>query len=123
MNAPSSRDLTRVFLGTVGAFCALSALAHAQSTIETSRVEAPDGAPELVAEKVISSQTSAPAAKLAGSVVVDEERIQGRLANARVSVGGARGYIIVDPAVGRADRQADNGGKRISPSLWELFRF
>lgn len=90
---------------------------------EPPRVEAPDGAPQLAAEKVISNQSSAPAGKPAGNITVEEERIQGRLANARVSVGGGRSYTIVDPGVGRSDRQPDNGGKRISPSLWQLFRF
>ena len=35
----------------------------------------------------------------------------------------ARGYTVVDPDAGRSDRQSGNGGKRLSPSLWELFRF
>ena len=39
----------------------------------------------------------------------------------QVSVGG-RSYLIVDPAAGRYDRQADNGGRRVTPVL-ELFRF
>ena len=53
---------------------------------------------------------------------VHEERIQGRLATAQVSVGG-RSYLIVDPAAGRYDRQADNSGRRVTPVLGELFRF
>jgi hypothetical protein len=123
MNASSCHLLTRTFFGIAVAFCAATTLVHAQSAGEPSRVEVPDGAPQLAAEKVISNQSSIPVAKPTGNITVEEERIQGRLANARVSVGGARGYTIVDPAVGRADRQQDNGGKRVSPSLWELFRF
>lgn len=127
MNASSSRSSTSAFFGPVVAVfvtvCAFFAVANAQPSGEASRVEAPDGAPQLATEKAISNQSSAPVGKPAGNITVEEERIQGRLANARVSVGGGKGYTIVDPAVGRADRQPDNGGKRVSPSLWELFRF
>jgi hypothetical protein len=123
MNATSRRRLTSFFLGTVVAGGVLCTSVHAQSAGASDRSEVPDGAPQLPAEKVISSQASAPTARPAGHIVVEEERIQGRLASARVSVGGARSYTIIDPAVGRADRQPDNGGKRVSPSLWELFRF
>jgi hypothetical protein len=58
----------------------------------------------------------------AAPLQVHEERIQGRLASAQVSVGG-RSYLIVDPAAGRYDRQADNSGRRVTPVLWQLFRF
>lgn len=88
-----------------------------------ARTEVPDGAPELAAEKTVSNTSVAAPGKSSTSVIVEEERVQGRLANAHVRVGGARGYMVVDPNAGRTDRQADNGGKRVSPSLWELFRF
>ena len=93
-----------------------------------SQNEVPDGAPQLAPEKVISNTSAAvTGASNAGrserSVIVNEERIQGRLATASVSVGGAKGYMVVDPDAGRSDRQPSNGGKRLSPSLWELFRF
>ncbi len=93
-----------------------------------SQTEVPDGSPQLAQEKVISNtSTGATGAsnpgRSASSVIVNEERIQGRLASAQVSVGGARGYTVVDPDAGRSDRQSGNGGKRLSPSLWELFRF
>ena len=93
-----------------------------------SKTDVPDGSPQLAQEKVINNTStgttgSANPGKPASSVIVNEERIQGRLASARVSVGGAKGYTVVDPDVGRSDRQSDNGGKRLSPSLWELFRF
>ena len=94
----------------------------------SSQTEVPDGSPKLAQEKVISNTSSGVTGsshqgRSANAVVVIEERIQGRLASAHVSVGGAKGYTVVDPDVGRADRQSDNGGKRLSPSLWELFRF
>ena len=94
----------------------------------TSQTEVPDGSPQLVPEKVISNtSTGATGAsnpgRSASTVIVNEERIQGRLASASVNVGGAKGYTVVDPDAGRSDRQPNNGGKRLSPSLWELFRF
>lgn len=93
--------------------------------------EVPDGSPQLAPEKVISntskgttgSSNPGRSASAAGSVIVNEERIQGRLASAHVSVGGTKGYTIVDPDAGRTDRQSGNGGKRLTPSTWELFRF
>ena len=90
--------------------------------------EVPDGAPQLAPETVIGSASTGVSGasqpgRSAKSVIVNEERIQGRLASASVSVGGAKGYTVVDPDAGRADRQPSNGGKRLSPSLWELFRF
>jgi len=87
------------------------------------RIDAPDGVPELNAEKNVSNTSVTAPVKASSSVIVEEERVQGRLANARISVGGGKGYTVVDPGAGRTDRQADNGGKRLSPSLWELFRF
>ena len=88
-----------------------------------ARTDVPDGAPELPAEKNVSNTSVTAVGKASASVIVEEERVQGRLSNAHVRVGAAKGYSIVDPNAGRTDRQADNGGKRVSPSLWELFRF
>ncbi len=97
--------------------------AFAQTPAAPVRVEVPDGAPELVAEKNVSNTSVTAPGKASASVIIEEERVQGRLANARISVGGGKGYTVVDPNAGRTDRQADNGGKRVNPSLWELFRF
>ena len=118
---------------------ALSAVVFAQSSTAPAtpakapaaaplQAEVPDGAPQLAPEKAISSSSADVASasnrgRSERSVIVNEERIQGRLATASVSVGGAKGYMVVDPDVGRSDRQPNNGGKRLSPSLWELFRF
>ena len=102
--------------GVVGAL-------FAQTPASPARVDAPDGAPELVVEKNVSNTSVTAPAKAASSVIVEEERVQGRLANAHVRVGAAKGYIVVDPNAGRTDRQPDNAGKRVNPSLWELFRF
>ena len=113
------------------ACCAVFAQTPAASTTSTvpatvataARTEVPDGAPELASEKTVNNTSVTAPAKASTSVIVEEERVQGRLASAHVRVGGARGYTIVDPNAGRTDRQADNAGKRLSPSLWELLRF
>lgn len=106
------------------AFAQSPAAPAAPATVAApARSEAPDGAPELTAEKTVSNTSITATGKASTIVIVEEERVQGRLASAHVRVGGAKGYTIVDPNVGRTDRQADNGGKRVSPSLWELFRF
>lgn len=114
-----------VLAASVSAQTALSPLVIAPST------EVPDGSPQLAPEKVISNTTSGTTGAVAsgrfanasGSVIVSEERIQGRLASAHVSVGGGKGYTVVDPDAGRTDRQSGNGVKRLTPSTWELFRF
>ena len=97
----------------------------------SSSTEVPDGSPQLTQEKVISNTSTGTtsssnpgrSASSASTVVTNEERIQGRLSSAHVSVGGAKGYTVVDPDAGRTDRQSGNGGKRLTPSIWELFRF
>ena len=123
MNVTTILLKARVFAGSVLTASAFATLSHAQAVSEPARVDVPDGAPTLPAEKIVSNQSQGLATKPNGSVIVEEERIQGRLANAKVNVGGTKGYTVVDPGVGRADRQSSNGGKRVSPSLWELFRF
>lgn len=97
--------------------------AFAQAPASPARAAVPDGAPELVVEKNVSNTSTTTSAKVPVGVIVEEERVQGRLANARISVGGGKGYSVVDPNAGRTDRQPDNAGKRVNPSLWELFRF
>jgi hypothetical protein len=97
-------------------------------SVPASASEVPDGSPQLAQDRVISNASTgvsgaATPGRSAGSVIANEERIQGRLAISHVNVGGGRSYTVVDPNAGRADRQTDHGGKRLSPSLWELFRF
>ena len=128
MNAFSSRLPSSVAAFAAAVGLALSSSVFAQSAAAPSQTEVPDGSPQLAQEKVIGNTSSgatgsANQGRSASTVIVSEERIQGRLASARVSVGGAKGYTVVDPDAGRSDRQSDNGGKRLSPSLWELFRF
>ena len=120
--------LSRYFSPTLAVLsvCAINAAvcaAFAQSPASPARVDVPDGAPELVVEKNVSNTSTTAPAKASAGVIVEEERVQGRLANARISVGGGKGYTVVDPNAGRTDRQPDNAGKRVNPSLWELFRF
>lgn len=143
MNASTIRAISRfvpslAVASVVGVLFATLVLAQSASApapvVMPLPTEVPDGSPQLAQEKVISSSSSGASGaagasgstnvrRPAGALVVDEERIQGRLSTAHVSVGGTRGYTVVDPDAGRSDRQSDNGGKRLSPSLWELFRF
>lgn len=123
---PRIAQLLACALGLIGfeSFAQVTAAPAVPTTVQTpSRVDVPDGAPELAAEKTVSNTSVTTPGKKSTSVIVEEERVQGRLANAQVRVGAAKGYTVVDPNAGRTDRQADNGGKRVSPSLWELFRF
>lgn len=87
------------------------------------RVEVPDGSPQLTNEKIVSNASVSAPGKGGVSVMVEEERVQGRLSAAHVSVGGSKGYSIVDPNAGRTNRDATNGSKRVTASLWELLRF
>jgi hypothetical protein len=103
----------------------------AQTKDKAARVEAPDGSPQLPREAVVSDKSVNPKAETgavggnggANSVIQSEERVQGRLASARVGVGAAPSYLIVDPNAGKTDRAANSGTRRITPSQWELFRF
>ncbi len=83
----------------------------------------PDGSPQLANEKLVSNSSVVASGKGGASVIVDEERVQGRLSAAHVSFAGSKGYTIVDPNVGRTNRDATNGSKRVTASLWELLRF
>lgn len=123
MSAPKRYFSPTVAVLSVLALNVVLGASFAQTPASPARVDAPDGAPELVVEKNVSNTSVTAPAKASGSVIVEEERVQGRLANAHVRVGTAKGYTIVDPNAGRTDRQPDNAGKRVNPSLWELFRF
>lgn len=106
----------------------LSTAALAQATAPAGSAEVPDGVPILGKQEVAAASNANANAGAraqdgaAAPLQVHEERVQGRLASAQVSVGG-RSYLIVDPAAGRYDRQADNSGRRVTPVLWQLFRF
>ena len=107
---------------------ALSSSVFALSSDTPPLTEVPDGSPQLAQEKIISNTSTGVTGasnlgRSASTTVVSEERIQGRLASASVSIGGAKGYTVIDPNAGRTDRDAANGGKRLSPSIWEVFRF
>lgn len=121
------------FLLRIAASLALAAAVDvsAQPAAPAGSAAVPDGAPVLGKQEPIGSGASSTApgddaragqGAAAASLQVREERVQGRLASAQVSVGG-RSYLIVDPAAGRYDRQADNGGRHVTPVLWQLFRF
>jgi hypothetical protein len=87
-----------------------------------SRIPAPDGAPimpkDLAIDQTTSVRESRGASEAAAGSTSSEEKIENRLAVIR-----AGGYVVTDPNVGRYDRAASNGVKRVSPSMWELFRF
>ena len=107
---------------------AQDAAAPAAPAAAPSQTEVPDGSPQLAQEKSIGNTSTGTTGagnpdRSSSMAVVNEERIQGRLSGARVSVGGAKGYTVFDPDAGRTDRQSDNGAKRLTPSIWELFRF
>lgn len=112
--ACSFSSLATVTLSLV--YCAAFAQAPAALDAATARTEVPDGSPALAAEKTVSNTSITAPSKTTTYVTVDEERVQGRLASAHVRTGGSNGYTIVDPNAGRTDRQADNGGKRVSPT-------
>jgi hypothetical protein len=101
---------------------ALGAIAPLQAA---EREAAPDGAPTLARDTSITdkTQTVSDTTDEPRGVITSESRVQGQLANARVSVGGRQSYLVVDPTVGRADRAGSNGSRRVSPSQWELLRF
>ncbi len=121
---PFARNVFPALMSTLLACFAL--LIAAQPVQSAERSAAPDGAPTLPRETVITEKTLPPGDDASGasrSVIQSESRVQGQLASARVSSGANAGYIIVDPSVGRADRAASNGRRRVTPSQWELLRF
>jgi hypothetical protein len=111
--------------------CVFPVSVSAQTKDKAARVEAPDGSPQLPRETVVSDKSVDPKTETgaasvnggANSVIQSEERVQGRLASARVGVGAAPSYLIVDPNAGKTDRAANSGTRRVTPSQWELFRF
>ncbi len=125
---------SRTSICTVIAVCASASVVFAQTPTPTApvapapssqgaRVEVPDGSPQLAFEKVVSHASVTAHATSGSGVIVDEERVQGRLSAAHISVAGSRGYTVIDPNVGRTNRDATNGSKRVTASLWELLRF
>ncbi len=96
---------------------------------EPARVEVPDGAPALARDMTIDQTTASTLVRerAADAIAPDvathervwsEERIEGRLAVIR-----SGRTTTTDPSVGRYDRAASNGSKRLTPGMWELFRF
>lgn len=113
-----------VVVAAISASCAFAQTAPvANPAVAPARVEAPDGSPQLAKETSISNTSTGVGRSTELAISVDEERVQGRLSSAKVSVSGGKGYTVVDPAAGRVDRPASNAGKRISPPVWELLRF
>ena len=92
----------------------------------TARVPAPELAPALPDRDNarVSNRDAVPQERIKAqadeTVSTDgrEERIENRLAVIR-----ERGYTITDPSAGRYDRAANNGQRRVSPTMWQIFRF
>lgn len=93
--------------------------AHATPPPPVAASEAPDGSPSLPKDTSITNVTADTIARDAGvSQVGSEERIESRLAvirNGRATV--------TDPNVGRYDRVQANGQRRVTPTMWQVFRF
>jgi hypothetical protein len=115
----------------IALFVATESVAQTPATAEQSqkpvptpaqRTPAPDGAPTLAKDLTINQSTSTRdergATDAGANAASSEEKIENRLAVIR---SGA--YVVTDPNVGRYDRATSNGVKRVSPSMWELFRF
>jgi hypothetical protein len=110
----------------------MASLATAQTNAppkktEPARAEVPDGSPALPRDTTINQTTSATLAReraegalepVAPDAASSEERIESRLAVIRS--GRA---TVTDPNVGRYDRAVASGNKRVTPTMWELFRF
>lgn len=100
------------------------ATAHAADE-PNARVPAPELQPTLPSKDNARVSSREPVAKEAvadpargETVERGEERIESRLAVIR-----ERGYTITDPNAGRYDRAASNGQRRVTPSMWQVFRF
>jgi hypothetical protein len=117
---------------SVALLATTASLANAQTNAppkktEPARVEVPDGSPALPRDTTINQTTAATlvreraegAAEAATpDTASSEERIESRLAVIRS--GRA---TVTDPNVGRYDRAVASGNKRVTPTMWELFRF
>jgi hypothetical protein len=115
-------------------FVCLFAVAQAALASQTAfaaddaanRIAAPELAPALPARDnaKVSGRDTLPQERTRGQADESaqaegrEERIESRLAVIR-----ERGYTITDPSAGRYDRAASNGQRRVSPTMWQIFRF
>jgi hypothetical protein len=113
-----------VFAMLLGAACG-EAQTHASSPPATAvqpqsaaRSPVPDGAPVLAKDLSIDQSSSLREERAAQAAATSEEKIENRLAVIR-----SGGYVVTDPNVGRYDRATSNGVKRVTPAMWELFRF
>lgn len=100
---------------------------NAPKKVESARTEAPDGSPTLPRDTSINQSTADAVGRGRDAARGDdgdaplassEERIESRLAVIR-----AGRTTVKDPNVGRYDRAASSTGKRVAPTMWELFRF
>jgi hypothetical protein len=116
-----------LFTATIASGTATAQTHDAPKKAEPARAEVPDGSPSLPRDTAINQSTAETLARGRDAtrtegddapIASSEERIESRLAVIRT--GRA---TVTDPNVGRYDRAASNTGKRVAPTLWELFRF
>jgi hypothetical protein len=110
---------------TFAAFAQTSAAPAPPSTptaAPAKAAEAPDGSPSLTRDTSITHTTAESLPREAerqdGVAESSEERIESRLAVIR-----SGRTTVTDPNVGRYDRAAGNGVRRVTPSMWQIFRF
>jgi hypothetical protein len=105
-------------LALVTTFGALAQSATPPAKVVPERVEVPDGSPTLPRDLSINQSTVARESDSAEDAKSREERVESRLAVIR-----AGRATTTDPNVGRYDRAATGGTRRVSPAMWEIFRF
>ncbi|MGL5001813.1 MAG: hypothetical protein ACRDAM_02625 [Casimicrobium sp.] len=120
MNKVFSSSFCRLTLVVVAAVALPSWAAD-----KNAPIPAPELAPQLPSRdnaRVTQKDAKAPAAdedvKKSVSEDVVEERVESRLAVIR-----SGNYVVADPNVGRYDRAASNGQRRVAPSMWQIFKF
>ncbi len=112
-----------LLLASQGTFLSQAAFAGDD---RSARVAAPELAPpppdrenaRVSNRDLVAQERGKAQADEAGAADGREERIESRLAIIR-----ERGYTITDPGAGRYDRATSNGQRRVSPSMWQIFRF
>jgi hypothetical protein len=120
--------MKKVFISTVSELAIIASFsAIAAEAPVPARTPAPELVPELpsrdnarVSQKDSNavSESERGAAKAEAGDGVNEERIESRLAVIR-----SGRTTVTDPNVGRYDRAASNGQRRVAPTMWQLFKF
>jgi hypothetical protein len=116
--------MNKVFTSTISAV-AFAMAASVLAAGNNAPVPAPELVPELpsrdnarVSQKDSTATLEDEGTKQGSPEIVVEERVESRLAIIR-----SGRYVVTDPNVGRYDRAASNGQRRVTPSMWQVFRF